>query len=94
MGDWAYCCELSYCDDHAVNGDPPMRHAGNVLSILRKNPDGNWVLFRDANLLQATKATCELVCLPAFVMLFHSRIHSAKSRFKFSLECTTPSMLE
>ena len=51
MGDWAYCWNYLAVTITPVNGDPPMRHAGNVLSILRKNPDGNWVLFRDANLL-------------------------------------------
>jgi ketosteroid isomerase-like protein len=28
-----------------------IRRAGYVLSILRKNPDGKWVLVRDANVL-------------------------------------------
>jgi ketosteroid isomerase-like protein len=28
-----------------------MRRSGYVLSILRKNPDGAWVIARDANLL-------------------------------------------
>ncbi len=51
LGDWAYCWNYLTVTITPVNGDPPMRHAGNVLSILRKNPDGNWVLFRDANLL-------------------------------------------
>jgi uncharacterized protein (TIGR02246 family) len=26
-------------------------HAGHVLSVFRREPDGRWVLFRDANLL-------------------------------------------
>jgi len=32
-------------------GGEPMRHAGYTLSILRKQPDGKWVLARDANLV-------------------------------------------
>ena len=32
-------------------GGEPVKRSGYVLSILRKNPDGNWVLARDANLL-------------------------------------------
>ena len=43
--------ELSYCDYHASEWRPANAPLGNVLSILRKNPDGSWVLFRDANLL-------------------------------------------
>jgi ketosteroid isomerase-like protein len=30
---------------------PPVRHAGNTLTILRKEIDGRWLLARDANLL-------------------------------------------
>jgi uncharacterized protein (TIGR02246 family) len=29
----------------------PKHRAGNILSVFRKEPDGRWVLFRDANLL-------------------------------------------
>ena len=28
-----------------------MRRSGYTLTLLRKEPDGRWVLFRDANLL-------------------------------------------
>jgi uncharacterized protein (TIGR02246 family) len=31
------------------------RHAGHILSVFRKEPDGSWVLFRDANLLTPQK---------------------------------------
>jgi uncharacterized protein (TIGR02246 family) len=51
MGDWAYCWNHLTVTITPLNGDPPMRHTGNVLSILRKKTDGSWVLFRDANLL-------------------------------------------
>jgi uncharacterized protein (TIGR02246 family) len=34
---------------------PPVRRAGPTLSIFRKEPDGTWVLFRDANMLAVQK---------------------------------------
>jgi ketosteroid isomerase-like protein len=34
-------------------GGKPMTRSGYTLTILRKNPDGTWVLARDANLLAA-----------------------------------------
>jgi ketosteroid isomerase-like protein len=30
-----------------------VRRSGNTLSILRKEPDGKWVMIRDANMLAA-----------------------------------------
>jgi hypothetical protein len=30
-------------------------HAGPVLSVFRREPDGSWVLFRDANMLAAVE---------------------------------------
>ncbi len=32
---------------------PSMKRAGNILSVYRREPDGRWVLFRDANMLTA-----------------------------------------
>jgi ketosteroid isomerase-like protein len=32
-------------------GGEPIRRAGDTLSILRKQPEGKWVLARDANLV-------------------------------------------
>ena len=54
--------EIQVIDNHAwcrthlkVSMTPPngnvVRRAGNTLSILRKNPDGKWVMIRDANML-------------------------------------------
>jgi len=54
--------ELEICGDRAwlrnfieVTLTPPggaaVRRSGYTLSILRKEPDGRWVLFRDANLV-------------------------------------------
>ena len=34
-----------------LQGGPTMRRSGYTLTILRKEPDGRWVLFRDANML-------------------------------------------
>jgi uncharacterized protein (TIGR02246 family) len=53
FGDMAYCWNhLSVTMTPRVSGSAVLR-SGFVLSILRKNPEGNWVLFRDANLLTA-----------------------------------------
>ena len=30
-------------------GEKPMKLSGHILTILQKNPDGNWVIKRDAN---------------------------------------------
>ena len=50
LGDWAYL--RSYLE---VSVTPPggnaVRRAGYTLTILRKQPDGRWLLSRDANLL-------------------------------------------
>jgi len=49
-GDWAWCrAHLKVTVTSPVG--PPMRRSGYTLSILRKKPDGRWVLARDANLL-------------------------------------------
>lgn len=50
LGDWAYIrnyIEVSVARD----GEAPMRRSGYTLTILRKEPDGRWVLVRDANLV-------------------------------------------
>jgi uncharacterized protein (TIGR02246 family) len=50
LGDWAYI--RNYIE---ITVTPPggnaMRRSGYTLSILRKQPDGKWVLWRDANLV-------------------------------------------
>jgi uncharacterized protein (TIGR02246 family) len=50
LGDWAYLRNYITMTMTPPGGDP-MRHAGYTLSILRKQPDGKWVLARDANLV-------------------------------------------
>jgi len=49
-GDMAYL--WSYLEVNVTpQGGSPMRRSGYTLTLLRKEPDGRWVLFRDANLL-------------------------------------------
>ncbi len=48
---------LAHCWNHISvtitpnHGGKPMRRSGYALSVLRKQPDGSWVITRDANLL-------------------------------------------
>ena len=53
LGDWAYL--RNYIDMTITPADgAPVQRAGYTLTILRKEPDGRWVLARDANLLTRT----------------------------------------
>jgi uncharacterized protein (TIGR02246 family) len=51
FGDWAYQWVQLTLTMHPAGGGAPTRLSGPVLSILRKNPDGKWVIFRDANMV-------------------------------------------
>jgi uncharacterized protein (TIGR02246 family) len=51
FGDWAYCWNQISIAAYPVAGGPPMRRAGPALSVLRRKPDGAWVIFRDANMV-------------------------------------------
>ena len=51
FGDWAYCWSMLAVSIHPPNGQPPVKHAGDALSILRREPDGRWLVVRDANVL-------------------------------------------
>ena len=54
LGDWAYL--RAYLQVTMTRpGGTPVRRAGYTLTILRKQPDGKWVLARDANLLAEVK---------------------------------------
>jgi uncharacterized protein (TIGR02246 family) len=54
FGDWAYVWnQLSVTV--TPEGGEPMRMAGPSVSILRKKPDGRWVVFRDANMVTPIK---------------------------------------
>ncbi len=50
-GDYAICWNYLSVTVTPLPDGPPKRRAGNILSVFRKEPDGRWVLFRDANML-------------------------------------------
>jgi len=53
-GDIAWCWSYLSVTITPRHGGQSSRRAGYTLSILRKEPAGNWVVIRDANLLMAT----------------------------------------
>ena len=50
LGDWAYLRNYLTVTMTPPGGEP-VRRAGHTLSILRKEPNGKWVLAREANLV-------------------------------------------
>jgi len=50
LGDWAYI-RNHIAITMTPPGGAPVKRAGWTLTLLRKEPDGRWVLARDANLL-------------------------------------------
>jgi uncharacterized protein (TIGR02246 family) len=50
LGDWAYL-RNHLTVTMTPPGGKPVRRTGYTLTILRKQPDGRWLLARDANLL-------------------------------------------
>ena len=50
-GDWAYVWNYLVVVMTPKDGGTAQRRTGNVLSVLRKQADGRWLMFRDANLL-------------------------------------------
>jgi uncharacterized protein (TIGR02246 family) len=52
-GDYAYCWNHLSVTITPLQGGSSSRRAGHILSVFRKEPDGRWVLFRDANMLTA-----------------------------------------
>jgi uncharacterized protein (TIGR02246 family) len=50
LGDWAWLRNRLKVTITPPNGTP-MRRSGYTLTILRKERDGRWVLYRDANLV-------------------------------------------
>jgi uncharacterized protein (TIGR02246 family) len=50
LGDWAWMRNHLKVTITPPNGSPTVR-SGYILTILRQNPDGTWVIARDANLL-------------------------------------------
>jgi uncharacterized protein (TIGR02246 family) len=53
FGDWAYCWNHVTITTYPSGGGAPARLIGPALSILRKERDGRWVIFRDANMVAA-----------------------------------------
>jgi uncharacterized protein (TIGR02246 family) len=51
LGDWAYLRNYLEVTMTPPGGGAPLRRTGHTLSILRKEPDGRWLVARDANLL-------------------------------------------
>jgi uncharacterized protein (TIGR02246 family) len=51
LGDWAYLRNRLTITVVSGSGDPLLKRTGYTLSILRKEPDGRWLLARDANLM-------------------------------------------
>ena len=54
LGDWAYLRNYIALT-LTPPGGKPMRRAGYTLTILRKQPDGRWLLARDANLVTSVE---------------------------------------
>lgn len=52
LGDWAYLRNYLTLTITPTNG-MPVRRTGYTLTIFRKQPDGRWLLARDANLMTA-----------------------------------------
>ena len=50
LGNWAWMHNFLKVTFTPGDGNPTT-HVGHVLTILRKNQDGKWVIARDANLL-------------------------------------------
>jgi len=55
-GDLAVCWNLLEVSFTPIEGGQVRKHAGNVLTALRRGSDGQWRIWRDANLL--TPAWC------------------------------------
>ncbi len=56
IGDWAWMRNFLRVTFISSSGESTV-HSGQVLSMLRKNPDGKWVIARDANLLMPESAS-------------------------------------
>jgi hypothetical protein len=52
-GDYAFYWNQLSLAVTPLQGGPVQRHAGPTLSVFRKEPNGRWILFRDANMLSA-----------------------------------------
>lgn len=52
FGDWAYAWNHLVVNVTPAEGDAHIRRSGNILTVLHKEPDGRWMLKRDANMLK------------------------------------------
>jgi len=52
-GDYAFCWNHLSVTMTPLQGGSSKQRTGHILSVFRKEPDGRWVLFRDANMLTA-----------------------------------------
>lgn len=50
-GDFAFVWNHLAVRATPLHGGAAMEREGDILSVFRREPDGRWVLFRDANLL-------------------------------------------
>ena len=50
-GNWAYSWTRLSVTMTPIDGGPANRRTGHTLTVLLKNADGAWQIFRDANLL-------------------------------------------
>jgi uncharacterized protein (TIGR02246 family) len=50
-GNFAHLANYQNVTMTPLHGGSTMRRSGYTLTILRKEPDGRWVLYRDANML-------------------------------------------
>ncbi len=55
FGDWAYVWTDLTITMHPAGIGAPTHRSGPGLSVWRKNADGNWVIFRDANMATPAK---------------------------------------
>ena len=53
LGDWAYLRNHLIVTVTPRDGGKATTRSGFTLTILRRQPTGNWVLVRDANLMTA-----------------------------------------
>lgn len=56
IGDWAWMrsfLEVTFTPD---DGNAT-KHSGHILTILRRNPDGKWVIARDANFVKPEESS-------------------------------------
>ena len=56
FGDWAYSWNKLSLTLTPASGGAPMKRSGHILSVLRKQADGKWVIYRDANMLTTGKS--------------------------------------